>query len=196
MILILLLVGFQYHRYAVLWDDVPQAENEGRGLGVVQETVGQWISSCFLGTFAARASAKIWMDEDEEDDDDFVVQSRWHLRSSSERKAGVAPQPRKERNRRIQLLEEGALQPLNLVNFTTAGLRIAPPYIGFSNCFYFPKCANITTSYGTVSRCKNVRVCEVCTGEGTDRTCQYFVVTGNPSGLGARTPFTTNPVVD
>lgn len=193
LILILFYLGF-LHWHTVFGDDAQEEENEERGLGLVQETVWKWISSRFLKAFVT--SEKGWPNEDEEVDEGFIVQQRWHLRSSSERIAGVAPQQRKERNRRIQLLEEGALQPLDLANFTTAGLRIAPPYTGFSNCFYYPKCANITTNYGTVSRCKNVRVCEVCKGQGSNRTCQYFVVTGNPGKLGARTPFTTNPVVD
>jgi len=193
LLLLLLLLGYQHHRYAASWDEAPEEEGELRGLRVVQETVWQWVSSWFVGAFAARARGKAWMKDDEDDDEDDLKQKpHWHLREDPDRKAGATvPQ-----SRRLQLLGGAALRPLNRANFTTTGLRIAPPYLSFTNCVYFQQCANITTNYGIVSRCKNQRACEVCEGEGTRRTCQFFRITGNPGSLGAQTSFTTNPLVE
>jgi hypothetical protein len=190
-LLLLLLLGYQHQRYAASWDQAPDEEDDVRGLRVVQETVWQWVSSWFVGAFAGRASDKAWMGEDEDIAEESIKQKpHWYLRGDPGGKSGEVS------GRRLQLLEGAALIPLDRANFTTAGLRIAPPYLGFSNCFFYQQCTNITTNYGLVSRCKNQRVCEVCTGYGTHRTCQFFRITGNPSTLGARTPFTTNPLVD
>lgn len=194
LLLLLLLFGYQHQRCAASWDEAPEEEGEVRGLRVVQETVWQWVSSWVVGAFAARARDKAWMDEDKDDEErhDIKQKPHWHLRGDPGRKAGATV----PRSRRLQLLEGGALRPLDRANFTTTGLRIAPPYLGFTNCVYFQQCANITTNYGIVSRCKNQRACEVCEGEGTRRTCQFFRITGNPGSLGAQTPFTTNPLVE
>jgi hypothetical protein len=194
----MLLLSYQHQRYAASWDEAPDEEGEVRGLRVVlEETVWQWVSSWFVGAFAGRPSNKnkAWMykseDDDEEEEESIKHKPRWHLRGDPNGKAGMARQPRK-----LQLLEGAAIRPLDKTNFTTAGLRIAPPYLGLTNCVFFQQCANITTNYGIVSRCKNQRACEVCTGEGTRRKCQFFRITGNPGSLGAQTPFTTNPLVE
>lgn len=201
LLLLLLLLGYQHHRSAASWDEAPNEEGEVRGLRVVEETLGQWLSSWFLNAISGAGRDKAWMDEDEEEEeaayDDETLKPHWHLRGDPGGKgAATAPRLDRDRKRRLQLLEGGALRPLDRANFTPAGLRIAPPYLGYTNCVFFQQCANITTIYGIVSRCKNQRACEVCTGEGTRRSCKFFRITGNPGSLGAQTALTTNPLVD
>jgi hypothetical protein len=41
------------------------------------------------------------------------------------------------------------------VNFSSGGLRIGQPYLGYSNCVYSPTCVNLTLAYGTVARCES-----------------------------------------
>lgn len=50
-----------------------------------------------------------------------------------------------------------------LANFSTAGLRIAPPYGEFSDCYYAPICVTITLEYGLAQRC----TCCAVTGRDT-----------------------------
>ena len=214
LVLILLsLLAWEHHRHTQSWDGAPDDSSfdyEERGLHVVEEAVEHWWSS-------------LWALQQQQLEQ---KQQKQQYQGSSILQPDQAPQEGQRRqqeqqrkllrgadlhqlhstntnttgtttSRSLQLLGAAALKPLGDRNFTGAGLRRAPPYLGFSNCFFAQNCANITTEYGKVSRCRNSRVCEVChTGAGGagPRVCNFFRVTGNPSGLGAVTNLGTNPI--
>jgi hypothetical protein len=214
LLFLLFLLVYQNYVHNASWDEAPDEEGGLRALQTLKESLNKWFSSLFIiknpsrrYTFSAFLNEEgvegEVQDKDASGEKGGVIlrgegpkhyPSRWHLRSQNH--AHLAEWRFQHHPRRLQLLEEGALKPLKAANFTGAGLRRAPPYQGYTNCFFTQQCANITTNYGNVARCKNVRVCEVCRQDGPEVVCGFFVVTGNPGKLTARTPFTTNPLVE
>ena len=156
-LLVLALLGgfaYEYARRERSWDGAIEAEEEERGLaeGAGDGWLDPWPRLWRHGTEGAAGPGfqRRWLrrrrrlrtmtmeqgthSADEAKAVDPVAGSR---RRAIAINATAATTSSSKPWRDLQLLDAAALRPFQApVNFTTAGLRRAPPYTGLSNCFY------------------------------------------------------------